>query len=152
MNDKEFFDWLKTCPTEDWSVIDATTSEVKIKFPVKMFKEMDKSLLRVHNSTSSELWITDSEIREATEQAVDIFDEFFLNTSHGEETWTEIQIGDKFFDLNCWDEGMGDGYEDRKGAVHCTIYPTKELENGYRYNEGDIYLRLFTVDESMGED
>jgi len=36
--------------------------------------------------------------------------------------------------------------------VHCTVYPTIELDNGYRYNEGDKYLRLFTVDKTLGEE
>jgi len=125
---------------------------VEIRFPIKMLNEMDKSKLRVLNSCSTELWITDEEVKEANEKALVVFDEFYVNTGHGEETWTEIQVGDKFFDINCWDEGIGEGYEDREGAVHCTVYPTIELDNGYRYNEGDKYLRLFTVDKTLGEE
>ena len=152
MTDKEFFDWLDTCPSKDWYVMDADTCSVEIRFPIKMINEMDKSKLRVLNSCSTELWITDEELKEANEKALVVFDEFYVNTGHGEETWTEIQVGDKFFDINCWDEGIGEGYEDREGAVHCTVYPTIELDNGYRYNEGDKYLRLFTVDKTLGEE
>jgi hypothetical protein len=132
--------------------MDADTCSVEIRFPIKMINEMDKSKLRVLNSCSTELWITDEELKEANEKALVVFDEFYDNIGHGEETWTEIQVGDKFFDINCWDEGIGEGYEDREGAVHCSIYPTIELDNGYRYCEGDKYLRLFTVDKTLGEE
>lgn len=152
MNDIEFFDWLKTCPSDDWTVIDATTSSVKIKFPIKLFKELDKSLLLVHNVTSSQLWITDSELKEANEKALEIFDNFYLNEGDGEEIWEEIEVNGKFYDINCWDEGIGEGYNDREGAVHCTIYPLDEDEKGYRFNDGQRYIRLFTVDKSLGEE
>jgi hypothetical protein len=117
-----------------------------------MINEMDKSKLRVLNSCSTELWITDEELKEANEKALVVFDEFYVNTGHGEETWTEIQVGDKFFDINCWDEGIGYGYPSREGAVHCSVYKLLEKDGGYRYCEGDKYLRLFTVDKTLGEE
>ena len=152
MTDKEFFDWLETCPSKDWHVMDAKLGEVYIKFPIKMLKDKDKSKLRVLNSCSTELWITDEELKEANKQALEIFDEFYDNIGHGEETWTEIQVGDKFFDINCWDEGIGYDYPSREGAVHCSIYKLLEKDGGYRYCEGDKYLRLFTVDKTLGEE
>ena len=152
MTDKEFFDWLETCPSKDWHVMDADTCSVEIRFPIKMLKDKDKSKLRVLNSCSTELWITDEELKEANKQALEIFDEFYDNIGHGEETWTEIQVGDKFFDINCWDEGIGLGDESREGAVHCSIYKLLEKDGGYRYCEGDKYLRLFTVDKTLGDE
>ena len=152
MTDKEFFDWMDSCPSNDWEVMDATLGIVYIKFPLKAEKGFDKSKLRIHKAHGTEEWLSDAELKEANKQALEIFDEFYVNTGHGEETWTEIQVGDKFFDINCWDEGIGEGYEDREGAVHCTVYPTVELDNGYRYCEGDKYLRLFTVDKTLGEE
>ena len=50
------------------------------------------------------------------------------------------------------EELLGYDYPSREGAVHCSIYPTIELDNGYRYCEGDKYLRLFTVDKTLGEE
>ena len=132
--------------------MDADTCSVEIRFPIKMINEMDKSKLRVLNSCSTELWITDEELKEANEKALVVFDEFYVNTGHGEETWTEIQVGDKFFDINCWDEGIGLGDESREGPVHCSVYKLLEKDGGYRYCEGDNYLRLFTVDKTLGEE
>jgi hypothetical protein len=152
MKDTEFFDWLKTCPSSDWSVIDATTTSVKVKFPIKLFKELDKSLLLVHNVTSSQLWITDSELEEANKKALEIFDGFYLNEGDGEEIWEEIEVNNKFYDINCWDEGISQGCNAREGAVHCTIYPLEEDAEGYRFNDGCRCIRLFTVDKSIGED
>lgn len=152
MKDTELFDWLKTCPSDDWTVIDADTTSVKIKFPIKLFKEIDKSLLLVHNATSSQLWITDSELKEANEKALEIFDNFYLNEGDGEEIWQEIEVNNKFYDINCWDEGIGEGIPDREGAVHCTIYPLEEDAKGYRFNDGQRCIRLFTVDKSLGEE
>lgn len=152
MNLDEFYTWLTSCPSQDWSVMDATTGSVQVNFPIKMLKEMDQSKLRVINAYSTEVWISDAELKEANAKALEIFDEFYINTGHGEETWTEIQVGDKFFDINCWDEGIGLGDEYRSGPVHCCVYKLLEKDGGYRYCEGDHYLRLFTVDASMGDE
>lgn len=97
-------------------------------------------------------WITDEELKEANKQALAIFDEFYDNIGDGEETWTEIQVGDKFFDINCWDEGIGYDLPSREGAVHCSIYPTVDLDNGYRETDSALCLRLFTVDKTLGEE
>lgn len=151
MNLDEFYTWMTSCPSQDWEVTNAKDGEVYIKFPIKMSKNTDKEI-RILNESSPEPWISDAELKEANEKALDIFDQFYDNIGDGEETWTEIQVGDKFFDINCWDEGIGEGYEERTGAVHCSIYELVEKEGGYRYCEGDRYLRLFTVDASIGEE
>jgi hypothetical protein len=152
MTADEFFKWMASCPSNDWEVMDATLGVVYMKFPLKAEKSIDKSNLRVIEDHGTQDWITDEELKEANKKALAIFDEFYDNIGDGEETWTEIQVGDKFFDVNCWDEGIGYDLPSREGAVHCSIYKLVEEDGGYRYCEGDKYLRLFTVDKTLGEE
>jgi len=152
MTADEFFKWMDSCPSNDWEVMDATLGVVYMKFPLKAEKISDKRSLRVLEDHGTQEWISDAELKEANEKALAIFDEFYDSIGDGEETWTEIQVGDKFFDINCWDEGIGYDLPSREGAVHCSICPTVDLDNGYRETDSALCLRLFTVDKTLGEE
>ena len=96
-------------------------------------------------------WITDAELKEANEKAMKIFDIFYSEAVEAEEIWTEIIVNNKYFDVNCWDEGIEDGYENREGAVHCILHRVVEDEAGVRSCDGDTYIKLFTCDKNLGE-
>lgn len=96
-------------------------------------------------------WITDAELKEANEKAMKIFDIFYSETVEAEEIWTEIIVNNKYFDVNCWDEGIDDGYRNREGAVHCILHRVVEDETGVRSCDGETYIKLFTCDRNLGE-
>lgn len=96
-------------------------------------------------------WITDAELKEANEKAMKIFDSFYSETVEAEEIWTEIIVNNKYFDVNCWDEGIDEGYRNREGAVHCVLHRVVENGAGVRYCDGDTYIKLFTCDRNLGE-
>ena len=96
-------------------------------------------------------WITDAELKEANEKAMKIFDSFYSEAVEAEEIWTEIIVNNKYFDVNCWDEGIDMGYRNREGAVHCALHRVVEDEGGVRSCDGDTYIKLFTCDKNLGE-
>ena len=103
-------------------------------------------------------WITDAELKEANEKAMEIFDNFYSEEEESggigsleEEIWTEIVVNNKYFDVNCWDEGIEDGYINREGAVHCILHRVVEDEAGVRSTDDDSYIRLFTCDRNLKE-
>ena len=97
-------------------------------------------------------WITDAELKEANEKAMKIFDIFYSAGEEGyEESWTEVIVNNKYFDVNCWDEGIEDGYINREGAVHCILHRVVEDEAGVRSTDDDSYIRLFTCDRNLKE-
>ena len=98
-------------------------------------------------------WVTEDHYKQACIEAKEIFDDFYADKSEGEETWTEIQIGDKSYDVNCWDENIDacwdendeELYDKRVGPVHCILHATYETQNGeWRETDGDLFIRLFS--------
>tara|TARA_R100000935_G_scaffold22863_2_gene41976 strand:+ start:42 stop:338 length:297 start_codon:yes stop_codon:yes gene_type:complete len=94
-------------------------------------------------------WITDAELKEANEKALKIFDNFYYKAVTAEEIWTEITVNNKFFDVNCWDEGIDHGYENREGAVHCILHRVAVDEFGVRSCDGETFYKLLTIDKNI---
>ncbi len=98
-------------------------------------------------------WLTEAEYKEAYKKAQAICAEFYADTDEGEETWSEIEIGDKVFDLNCWEEDDPqydwEDFDTRQNPVHCTLYPVywDDGGEGYRVTDWDNALTLFTIKE-----
>ena len=61
-------------------------------------------------------WITESQINIAKQKAKEISKDFCWATD-GEQSWTEIEIDSKFFDIECYQE-------DEEADVVCNVYPT----------------------------
>ena len=78
-------------------------------------------------------WITDEQLKIATNKAIKIFDNFCKDKNGEESLWTGIEIDDKSFDIECWDktgEETGVYRCDSTGTIHCNVYPTREVD-GY---------------------
>jgi hypothetical protein len=93
-------------------------------------------------------WITNEQLEIAQNQAGKIFDEFLedIEMQMGEQSWTEIEIDGKFFDIECYDETGADTGNYRKGTMYCSIYPTYPTQCGtWRETDGDNWIRLFTT-------
>lgn len=90
-------------------------------------------------------WITSEELDEVTKVARSIFQGFIRGPDmYGEEIWEEIQVGDRFFDINCWDEQGGD----RSGSCICSLYPTKITKNG-QWRETDTSDSITLFEEAV---
>ena len=90
-------------------------------------------------------WITDEEYTEAYRQAEIIADNFVANKLlEGEEIWQEIWIGDRAFDINCYEEDFDPDKDERTTPVHVAIHPAIERADGFRYTDGENYERLFS--------
>lgn len=152
MSNDELFKWLDTCPSQDWFVADADTEGVRIYFPCSMVNEVDYTNIRKVYDPTPHSWITNEELEIAHSLALPIFDDFYQNEGEGEESWTEIEVDGNVFDINCWDEGSGDGYDLREGAVHCVVHRTYINDNGWRECDGENFYRLFTVDINLSEE
>ena len=92
-------------------------------------------------------WITEDELNQARVEAKEIWENFCndLEACDGEQSWTEIKINDKFFDVECYDEEC-----DRTGIkqeMYCNIYPAIPTENGWRETDGTRWVRLFSKGE-----
>ena len=61
-------------------------------------------------------WITKSQLEVAYEKGLKILNNFDRATD-GEQSWTEIEIDGKFFDIECYQEKEQDD-------VVCNVYPT----------------------------
>jgi len=93
-------------------------------------------------------WITNKQLEIAQNRAGKIFDEFLedIEMQMGEQSWTEIEIDGKFFDIECYDETGADTGNYRKGTMYCSIYPTYPTQCGtWRETDGDNWIRLFTT-------
>lgn len=91
-------------------------------------------------------WITDDEYKEAYKQAEQIADNFMVNKfMEGEEITDEIWVGNKAFDVTCYEEEFDDSKDKRTSPVHVTLYATKETDDGYRYTDDWNSIDLFTV-------
>ena len=91
-------------------------------------------------------WITKQELKTAKDMAIEIFKDFNKGYCHqeGEQTWTEIEINGKFFDVECFDDDM----DKERTDTYCAIYPVYPTECGkYRETDCDNWLRLFTLKE-----
>ena len=87
-------------------------------------------------------WITKEQLETAKNQAEKILDEFCNYDDGDEKWWREIEIGEEFFDIECFQE-------ERKGTIYCSVYPTIPSECGsFRSTDGQNWLRLFTREES----
>lgn len=91
-------------------------------------------------------WITSAELRSVYKQAEFIADDFWANKfMEGEETWNEVWVVDKAFDINCYEEDYDGRVEERNSPVHVSVYPTYETDRGYRETNGELYFRLFSI-------
>jgi len=96
-------------------------------------------------------WLTEEEYQEAYKQAQVIIAEFYADIDEGEQLWTEIQIGDRFFDIDCWECDENDynfsDFGTRQNPVHATLYPVIwDDEEGYRVTDWDRCIRLLTIE------
>ncbi len=94
-------------------------------------------------------WITKQELKTAKDMSIEIFKDFNRAYCHqeGEQTWTEIQINGKFFDVECFDDYMHKPRTD----TYCAIYPVYPTKCGkYMETDGTNWVRLFTLkDDSL---
>jgi hypothetical protein len=91
-------------------------------------------------------WITEQELETAKTMASKIFQDFnrVYCYQEGEQTWTEIDINGKFFDVECFDDDMDKPRTD----TYCSIYPVYPTECGtWRETDGSKWIRLFTNKE-----
>ena len=91
-------------------------------------------------------WITKQELKTAKDMAIEIFKDFNKGYCHqeGEQTWTEIEINGKFFDVECFDDDM----DKERTDTYCAIYPVYPTECGtWRETDGTKWIRLFTNKE-----
>jgi hypothetical protein len=91
-------------------------------------------------------WITKQELETAKTMASEIFQDFnrVYCYQEGEQTWTEIDINGKFFDVECFDDDMDKPRTD----TYCSIYPVYPTECGtWRETDGSKWIRLFTNKE-----
>ena len=93
-------------------------------------------------------WITEEQLKQVTVVAKEIYQDF-LADKNGEQSWDEVEIDGKFFDIECWDESG----EQRK-ETSCSVYPTQptiRLDGGgfgesnaeWRETDSDKWIRLF---------
>jgi hypothetical protein len=89
-------------------------------------------------------WITKSEINIAKQKAKKILKDF-CSATDGEQSWTEIEINGKFFDIECYQE-------DEKDDVVCSVYPVYTTKCGrWRETDGGNWIILFTNKEVSDE-
>ena len=75
-------------------------------------------------------WITESQTNIAKQKAKEISKDFCWATD-GEQSWTEIEIDSKFFDIECYQE-------DEEADVVCNVYPTYPTKCGaWRETDGE---------------
>ena len=89
-------------------------------------------------------WITEDQLKKATDIAINSFKHFWLAEDLGDEYWVGVEIEGQEFDINCFDwEGAQEGnYRDNSiGFATCSIYPTKEVD-GQTETDGDNYITL----------
>ena len=85
-------------------------------------------------------WITESQISLAKQKAKEILKNFCPATD-GEQSWTEIQIEGKFFDIEC--------YQEEDNDVVCSVYPVYTTKCGrWRETDSENWIRLFTNRET----
>lgn len=91
-------------------------------------------------------WITKQELETAKDMAIEIFKDFNKGYCYqeGEQTWTEIEISGKFFDIECFDDDMNKP----RTETSCAVYPVYPTECGtWRQTDGTNWIRLFTNKE-----
>ena len=82
-------------------------------------------------------WITESQINIAKQKAKEILKDFCWETD-GEQSWTEIEIDGKFFDIECYQE-------EEQDDVVCNVYPVYPTKCGtWRETDGTKWVRLCT--------
>ena len=89
-------------------------------------------------------FITKDEMIEIVPKALDYFKDFVLHEGY-EEEYFEIEVGDKFYDLNLWDEEGGD----RSGRCSASLYPTfetirEDTGGAWRETDGSQCVTLFS--------
>lgn len=88
-------------------------------------------------------WITKFQLTIAYEKAFEILNDFCRETD-GEQSWTEVEIDGKFFDIECYQEEEHDD-------VKCNIYPTYPTKDGkWRATDGTKWVRLLTKEKANG--
>ena len=102
---------------------------------------------------TNDTWITEDDLKQVKVQAKEIWEDFCadLDAREGEQTYTEIQVNKKHFDIECYDEAC-----DRTGntmEMYCNVYPVMPTEyelHGMQWREtdGTRWIRLFTQGES----
>lgn len=82
-------------------------------------------------------WITKSQLEVAYEEGLKILNNFD-RAFDGEQSWTEIEIDGKFFDIECYQEEEHDDIE-------CNVYPTYPTNCGkWRETDASQAIRLCT--------
>ena len=97
-------------------------------------------------------WITEQELETAKGMASEIFAKFCKDKQGCESDWVEIEVGGKFFDVECHDETGADTGNYRKGTMYCAIYPVYPTEYGtWTETDGSKWIRLFTNKEQTND-
>jgi hypothetical protein len=92
--------------------------------------------------------ITQSQLNKARLEAKKIYKDFLKDLNQGEQSWNEIEINEKYFDIECFDDDMGKPRTD----TYCSIYATYPTQCGtWRETDGTKFIRLFTNKESNNE-
>tara|TARA_R100001509_G_C4829973_1_gene202948 strand:- start:637 stop:966 length:330 start_codon:yes stop_codon:yes gene_type:complete len=104
-------------------------------------------MVNVKSTMNPSDWITEDEINQAKVEAKEIWENFCndLEACDGEQSWTEIKINDKFFDIECYDPEC-----DRTGLkqeMYCNLYPAIPTVNGWRETDGTRGIKLFSKGE-----
>jgi hypothetical protein len=95
-------------------------------------------------------WITEQELEIATGKAFEIYKDFRSDHDcmQGEQTWTEIEINGKFFDIECFD----DDTNKPRTETSCAVYPVYPSDCGrWTETDGSKWIRLFTNKEQDNE-
>ena len=98
---------------------------------------------------TNDTWITEDDLKQVKVQAKEIWEDFCadLDAREGEQTWTEIEVNKKYFDIECYDEECD--RTGRKQEMYCNVYPTTPAGyqlHGMEWRETDSTrsVRLFT--------
>ena len=82
-------------------------------------------------------WITKSQIEVARKEGLKILNDFDI-ADDSEQSWTEIEIDGKFFDIECYQE-------EEQDDVVCNVYPVYPTKCGtWRETDGTKWVRLCT--------
>ena len=101
-----------------------------------------RNLWDIHNLPD---FISRSDALEIIPKALVEFEAFVMGCGY-EEEWIELEVGDKFFDLNVWDESGGD----REGECRATLYATYPTTRNDNLEAEDMAWRETDTSKDWG--